>query len=85
MVLRAINPFNERPLREYRKHSPSEVRAKLQAAQNAARTWREVSMADRADLMRSTAAVLRRHLADHATLMTSEMGKPIVAAEGEIE
>jgi succinate-semialdehyde dehydrogenase/glutarate-semialdehyde dehydrogenase len=85
MALRSINPFDERPLRDYPEHSASDVRAILQAAHSAAVSWRETSMADRTDLMRSAAGVLRRHLADHAKLMTSEMGKPIVAAEAEIE
>src|SRR2546428_5879372 len=47
--------------------------------------WREAGVGMRAALMRSVAGVLRADKARYAALMTSEMGKPIVEAEAEVE
>jgi succinate-semialdehyde dehydrogenase/glutarate-semialdehyde dehydrogenase len=49
------------------------------------RRWRATSFGERAELMRGAAAYLRQEQARLAGLVTAEMGKPIVEAEGEIE
>jgi succinate-semialdehyde dehydrogenase/glutarate-semialdehyde dehydrogenase len=52
---------------------------------NAFATWRLETIAARGELLRAVAAVLRRRLPEYARLMTLEMGKPIAAAEAEVE
>src|SRR5439155_328489 len=47
--------------------------------------WRHVSFAERSTLMHSAAGRLRERKARLAGLITTEMGKPIVEAEAEIE
>src|SRR5256885_2537262 len=47
--------------------------------------WRDAGIGMRATLMRSVAGVLRADKSRYAALLTSEMGKPIVEAEAEIE
>ena len=49
------------------------------------RGWRDAGIAHRADLLRAVAAVLRADKARYASILTAEMGKPIVEAEGEVE
>jgi len=47
--------------------------------------WREVGVDARSALLRAVAGVLRADKERFATMMTTEMGKPIVEAEAEIE
>ncbi len=83
--MRSVNPFTEQLLREYADHTPSQVREALDAAGVAALQCAAMGMSDRAAGMRRTAAILRERKQGLAELMTLEMGKPIVAGEGEIE
>ncbi len=61
------------------------VEAALERGWAARHGWREAGVGMRAALMRSVAGVLRADKARYAALMTSEMGKPIVEAEAEVE
>src|SRR6266567_6254953 len=47
--------------------------------------WREVPFARRAQRMREAAQILRTRRAEYARTMTTEMGKPIVQAEAEVD
>src|SRR5438132_1696256 len=47
--------------------------------------WRDAGLGMRTALMRSVAGVLRADKSRYAALLTSEMGKPIVEAEAEVE
>ena len=61
------------------------VNARLAQAAEAFEGWRATSLADRALLLHALGATLRAKSADLSLLMTREMGKPITAAEAEIE
>jgi succinate-semialdehyde dehydrogenase/glutarate-semialdehyde dehydrogenase len=81
----SANPFSEQAIAQYPEQSPAEIRQTIDAAGHAARDWARESMDHRAQLMRRAAAELRKQKDALARLMTLEMGKPIVAGEGEIE
>src|SRR5207244_1433423 len=57
----------------------------LQQASDAQRLWRRKPMPDRAERVQALGRVLRTNKDRYAQLITSEMGKPIVEAEAEIE
>jgi succinate-semialdehyde dehydrogenase/glutarate-semialdehyde dehydrogenase len=80
-----INPATEELLEEIPDHAPAEVEARLHAAGEAFARWRRTDMAERGRLMRAAAAALRAGAAGLSGLMTREMGKPIAAAEAEVE
>src|SRR5438093_6829980 len=61
------------------------IEAALERGWAARHGWREAGVGMRAVLMRSVAGVLRADKARYAALLTSEMGKPIVEAEAEVE
>src|SRR5258708_38246661 len=48
-------------------------------------SWRDAGVDARPHLLRTVAGVLRADKTRYAALLTSEMGKPIVEAEGEVE
>jgi succinate-semialdehyde dehydrogenase / glutarate-semialdehyde dehydrogenase len=84
-VMQSINPATGRLIRDYAAHDRARVEAILRAAESAFISWRGRSFADRAGLMRAAAATLRAQRQELAQLMTAEMGKPIAAAEAEVD
>ncbi len=83
--MQAINPTTEQPLEEYAEHTPAQWSERLDQAQEAYFDWRTTPMAERAELLRGVARLLRADSDRLAALATDEMGKPIVQAEAEIE
>ena len=65
--------------------TPQEINTALSAAHTAQAAWRLRPIADRVNLLRSMAKVLRAGRSAYAELITLEMGKPILEAEGEID
>src|ERR671936_307670 len=85
MVMRSINPTTEEIVESFQEFSPSQVDEALQQAFDAQARWRETSFDERSARLQAAARVLRGQKAGWAELLTSEMGKPIVEAEAEIE
>ncbi|NWG13541.1 MAG: NAD-dependent succinate-semialdehyde dehydrogenase [Acidobacteria bacterium] len=83
-VVHAVNPATEEINGTYELHSPQHVEQAL-AASAAYRDWRRTPFSLRADLMRRAASILRDRKSKLATIITSEMGKPIAEAEAEVE
>src|SRR5262245_25870357 len=85
MAFQSINPATEAVLATFEQFTPQQTGAALADADTAFREWRAASFDDRATLMRRVAALLRERKGRYGGLITAEMGKPIVAAEAEIE
>ncbi len=83
--MRAVNPATGAVIREYEEHSPAAVRGLLRASAAAFAAWRRVAVPERSRLLREAGRVLRAGKARYAALATEEMGKPIAAAEAEVE
>jgi succinate-semialdehyde dehydrogenase/glutarate-semialdehyde dehydrogenase len=84
-VLRSIDPATGRELASFPEADQAAVDAALARAWEARHGWRDAGVALRASLLRSVAGVLRADKSRFAALLTSEMGKPIVEAEAEVE
>ncbi len=84
-LIRSINPATEQVLRTFEPHSTEETELALSRASGAFQSWRGANFSERADRMRMAAAYLRRHRARFSEIITTEMGKPIVEAEAEVE
>jgi len=83
--MRTVNPATEEILRDHAEHGPADIEARLERAEECYRFWRGLPFAQRADLLQHAARVLREGRDEYARQMTEEMGKPIAAAEGEID
>src|SRR5262245_14949955 len=83
--MEAINPTTGERIHHYDEHDPSAVDRALTAARQAFERWRDAPWGERAAALRAAAAELRDNAAEHARTMTLEMGKPIAAAEAEVE
>ncbi|MEZ5101127.1 MAG: NAD-dependent succinate-semialdehyde dehydrogenase [Thermoleophilia bacterium] len=62
----------------------AETRRAIEAAQRAFPAWRDLLAKDRARILRRFADLMLEHQDDLAILMTSEQGKPLAEARGEI-
>ena len=82
--MKAVNPATGQTVQEYATLSEAEVRARLDLASSAFRSWRTTSFSERAERLLAAAAELEERQAEHAALITSEMGKPIAEAEAEV-
>jgi len=85
MAFQSINPATEAVLATFDEFTPKQTEAALADADHAFREWRRMSVAERATPMRRAAALLRERKAKYGGLITAEMGKPVVAAEAEVE
>lgn len=62
----------------------AQVDTALTTAVRAQRAWRTSEVSGRAARLRALAALLRDEVADHARLISTEMGKPITEARAEV-
>jgi succinate-semialdehyde dehydrogenase/glutarate-semialdehyde dehydrogenase len=84
-VLKSIDPATGRELATFPELDEAGIEAAMGRAWATRHAWRDAGEGMRSGLMRSVAGVLRADKARFAELLTSEMGKPIVEAEAEIE
>jgi succinate-semialdehyde dehydrogenase/glutarate-semialdehyde dehydrogenase len=81
----AINPATGELIADYPSMGTPELRAALQAADKAWRSWRRTSFAERARLMTVAGRLLRERADRYGRLMALEMGKPIAGGRAEAE
>ena len=84
-MLKSIDPATGEELASYPELDAAGIEAAVERAYASRHAWRDAGIDLRTALMRSVAGVLRAEKARFAALMTSEMGKPIVEAEAEVE
>ena len=84
-MLKSIDPATGRVLATFPEADEAAIDTTLGRAWSSRHGWRDAGAGTRAALMRSVAGVLRADKARYAALLTSEMGKPIVEAEAEVE
>ncbi len=78
------DPANNALLAEVASHGAETARLAVEAAARALPAWRARSALDRGRLLNRWAQLLRQHSEDLALLMTSEQGKPLAEARGEV-
>ncbi|HET9604832.1 MAG TPA: aldehyde dehydrogenase family protein, partial [Gemmatimonadales bacterium] len=77
MPIISINPTTGSAIQAYDEMTPSLVATAIEDAADAWRDWRATSFAERAELLRVTAGILRERKDELARLMALEMGKPV--------
>ncbi len=83
--IHSINPATEEIIGSYQLHSGEQIEKILLEAQEAFYMWRTESFPTRSGYMKKAASYLRQNSPRLASLMTAEMGKPIVESEAEVE
>jgi succinate-semialdehyde dehydrogenase/glutarate-semialdehyde dehydrogenase len=84
MPFLSINPTTEQVLQEFPAHTRAQVGDALALSAKAASAWRSTSFEERGSLMVEAASILERENTQIATMLTTEMGKTLAAAKGEV-
>ena len=84
-MLRSIDPATGEELAKFPEADDAAVEAAIAKAYDVRHGWRDAGVEHRTRLLRNVAGVLRADKARYAAILTAEMGKPIVEAEGEVE
>ncbi|HVZ84332.1 MAG TPA: aldehyde dehydrogenase family protein, partial [Terracidiphilus sp.] len=82
--LELINPATGEPLGRSPVGSAAEVDAAVQAAQKAFPVWRALPAGDRVQFLFRLKALLEEHLDELAAIITTENGKTLAEARGEL-
>jgi succinate-semialdehyde dehydrogenase / glutarate-semialdehyde dehydrogenase len=85
MPIASINPATGETIRTFEPLNQADLENKLQRAAAAFKAFRHTSLAERETWMLQAAAILDADKDAFARLMTTEMGKPIKGAIGEVE
>ena len=80
-----INPATERIIASVPRANRDQAKAALEAAENAQPEWEDLAPLQRAAFLFKTARLIRRDKERLARLLTSEQGKPLFEARGEID
>ena len=78
------NPATGRPLGSVPKMGAAETRRAIEAADKAWPAWRSKTAKERSAILRKWAELQMANIDDLALIMTSEQGKPLAEARGEI-
>lgn len=81
----SIDPSTGREIARYPVHGADEVESRLARAAAAFAVWRGVPVAERARRLAAAATALRARRDELARLAVHEMGKPLTAAEAEVD
>jgi succinate-semialdehyde dehydrogenase / glutarate-semialdehyde dehydrogenase len=84
MRFTSVDPSTGEMLAEHPAHTPDEVEGLLSAARSAGVDWRRRPLSERTVGLAALADVFERDVDRLALLLTSEMGKPLAQARGEV-
>jgi succinate-semialdehyde dehydrogenase / glutarate-semialdehyde dehydrogenase len=84
-MLKSIDPATGRETGSFSELDAAGIEAALERAATARQGWRDAGVEARVPVIRAVAGVLRADKSRYASLLTSEMGKPIAEAEAEVE
>lgn len=81
---RTVNPATGEALREFPRATDEAVAAAVDGAAQRYRAWRTGPVGERTAVLAGAAAAYRERADELATLVATEMGKPVAQARGEI-
>lgn len=83
-VISVINPANGHNLADVPRMGAAEAKRAVAAAQAALKPWQAKSAKERSNLLRRWFELMMQHQEDLGIILTSEQGKPLAEAKGEI-
>lgn len=84
-MFKSVNPYDQSVIGEFPEDDEKVVNDKISTAAKTFTTWRKESFSHRADLMRQAGKLLRKNKNEYARVISTEMGKILSEASGEIE
>src|SRR3989454_6392491 len=83
--INVVNPATEKVIAFVPKASREQTKSALEAAEKAQPKWEDLAPVQRASFLHQTAQLIRRDKERLARILTSEQGKPLFEARGEID
>ncbi|WP_178989133.1 NAD-dependent succinate-semialdehyde dehydrogenase [Winogradskyella schleiferi] len=83
--IKTYNPFNGNHLETYKLDSKPKLNDKLELAETTFKTWKQVEIKKRLELLQNLADEVFKKKSELSQLMTNEMGKPIQESKAEID
>ncbi|MFC2075533.1 NAD-dependent succinate-semialdehyde dehydrogenase [candidate division KSB1 bacterium] len=85
MKIKSINPYTGEVNDEFDLLDLDQAASEIARSREAYSAWRDVPVADRANLLKAVAAELKSNRREYAEIMTREMGKPIRESYAEVD
>ncbi len=85
MIFQSIFPYTQEVIAKYPVMNDYAINESIRNAEKAFSIWRHYGFAQRADIFKTVAVILKRDKEQLAALITNEMGKITVEAKAEIE
>lgn len=85
MILKSINPFTNKTIKEFKEYSDEKVNSLLLQSAESFEDWKTIGFDHRSSIMMKAAGLLRYNLEEYAESITAEMGKPIKESKAEVE
>lgn len=84
-MLKSVNPFNQSVIEEFQEDDVKTVSRKLETAAKTFQSWKGESFSRRGELMKRAGQLLRSKQNEYAKIISTEMGKVLREAQGEIQ
>ena len=85
MTIKSINPYNNEVIETFEEMTQQQIDAAIGKADDAYKTWKNKSYAERADVLKRAAQLYRERKDELALLMAKEMGKKVEHGRAEID
>lgn len=85
MVLTSINPSTGEVLKKFKEWNPKKIDKQVKKSLTAFDIWKNMEISERVKILKNVLRILRKNKKKYARLVTTEMGKPILQSESEIE
>ncbi len=85
MAFQTINPATNKVVKSFDEMTDAAVEKAVAKADHTFETWKKTDYKERADLLYKVAGLLRKRKKELAQMITLEMGKLLIHAEGEIK
>ena len=82
--MKIVNPATEEVIRDIQEDSPDSVNQKFKLLQVAQVDWQKITLAKRIEILRTFSDLLEKNVEALASILTSEVGKPLQQSRNEI-
>ena len=79
-----LNPYNDQPLQTVQDYGVEDVQVAIDAAHEAFQDWRKSTPKQRSGYLKKIGDLMLEHKTELASILTSEQGKPLHEAAGEV-
>src|SRR6266496_4083048 len=83
-MMKIINPATEEIIKEVTEDNQQTLEEKFQSLKSAQPDWQQIPLSERAEIIKNFSALLEENKEQLATILTSEVGKPLQQSRNEI-